>query len=71
MALQAQPGVRQVQLEPGGRLRLGLDDLGQSAPAVLRQLAAQGLRLNHLSSGRATLEDVFLQLTGKTLRDSA
>jgi len=71
VALQAQPGVRQVQLEPGGRLRLGLDDLGQSAPAVLRQLAAQGLRLNHLSSGRATLEDVFLQLTGKTLRDSA
>jgi ABC-2 type transport system ATP-binding protein len=68
VALQALPGVRQVQMS-GGQLRVGLDDLGLATPAVLQQLAAQGLRLQHLSSGRATLEDVFLHLTGRALRD--
>ena len=69
VALQALPGVRQVQLQ-GGRLRIGVDSLAATA-GLLQQLASQGLRLQHLSSGRATLEDVFLHLTGKSLRDTA
>ncbi len=68
--LRALPGVKSVQLHDA-RLTLGLDELGGSAPAVLQQLAAQGRRVLHLSSGRASLEDVFLHLTGKTLRDAA
>ncbi len=69
VALQALPGVRQVQLD-GGRLRIAIDSLAASA-ALLQAVNAQGLRIQHLSSGRATLEDVFLHLTGKTLRDAA
>jgi ABC-2 type transport system ATP-binding protein len=69
VALQALPGVRQVQRD-GGRLRIAIDSLATSA-ALLQNINAQGLRLQHLSSGRATLEDVFLHLTGKTLRDAA
>jgi len=60
--------VRQPQLH-GQRLSLGLDDLAGQGAAVLQALAAQGLRLRHVSSGRANLEDLFLALTGRQLRD--
>ena len=67
VALQALAGVRQVQLD-GGRLRIAIDSLAATA-GLLQQLQSQGLRLLHISSGRATLEDVFLHLTGRALRD--
>ena len=62
------PGVKQVRLE-AGRLTVGLDDLALAAPAVLQVLAAHGASVRHLDSGRANLEDVFLALTGRSLRD--
>ena len=66
--LAALPGVRSVaQLQ--GRWTLGLDDLGQGAATVLQALATAGLPLRHVASGRANLEDVFLALTGRQLRD--
>ena len=67
-ALQTLPGVRQVQLT-GGRLRLGLDALSAPTQLLLQALQQQGVSVTHLSSGRATLEDVFLALTGRHLRD--
>ncbi|OGA97600.1 MAG: ABC transporter ATP-binding protein [Burkholderiales bacterium RIFCSPHIGHO2_12_FULL_69_20] len=66
--LQQLPGVKQVRLE-AGRLTVGLDDLALVAPAVLQVLAAHGASVRHLDSGRANLEDVFLALTGRSLRD--
>lgn len=68
-ALKDLPGVKSVQLHDA-RLILGVDDL-DATPAVLQALTAQGRRVRHLSSGRASLEDVFLHLTGRTLRDGA
>ena len=62
------PGVRQAALE-SGRLSVALDDLAQGAPAVLQAVAAAGARVRHIDSGRANLEDVFLKLTGRQLRD--
>lgn len=50
-------------------LRIGLRDLNQSS-RVLAWLAAHGHRFHHLSSERATLEAVFLTLTGRSLRDA-
>jgi ABC-2 type transport system ATP-binding protein len=67
-ALQALPGVRQVALE-AGRLSVALDDLALGAPAVLQAVAAAGTQVRHIDSGRANLEDVFLKLTGRQLRD--
>ena len=67
-ALRALPGVKHVRFE-AGHLTLGLDDLGQPAVAVLQAVAANGASVRHLSSGRANLEDVFLALTGRQLRD--
>ena len=67
-ALQSLPGVHQVQLD-AGRLTLGVDDLAATAPVVLHALTAAGVTVRHLDSGRANLEDVFLALTGRQLRD--
>jgi len=66
--LRALPGVRQLQ-QRGSQLQLGLAELGPGSAAVLGALAAAGLAPRHISSGRANLEDVFLSLTGRQLRD--
>ncbi|MDP3823360.1 MAG: ABC transporter ATP-binding protein [Burkholderiales bacterium] len=67
-ALQRIDGVKQVQFD-AGTLTVGLDDLTRSAGAVLQAVSASGVSVRHLSSGRANLEDVFLALTGRQLRD--
>jgi len=67
-ALQRLDGVKQVQFD-AGTLTIGLDDLTRSASAVLQAVSASGVSVRHLSSGRANLEDVFLALTGRQLRD--
>ena len=66
--LRALPGVRSVEWA-AGRLSLGVDELGASAAGVLQALREMGLPLRHVASGRANLEDVFLALTGRQLRD--
>jgi ABC-2 type transport system ATP-binding protein len=67
-ALRGVPGLTQVRLD-AGRLTVGIDDLTQTAAAVLQAVAAGGASVRHLNSGRANLEDVFLALTGCQLRD--
>jgi len=66
--LRALPGVQQLQAR-GSQLQVGLSELGAGSAAVLGALAAAGFKLRHISSGRANLEDVFLALTGRQLRD--
>jgi ABC-2 type transport system ATP-binding protein len=68
VVLRALPGVRHVRFD-AGRLTVGLDDLSQGSQAVLHALATAGAGVRHISSGRANLEDVFLSLTGRQLRD--
>ena len=67
-ALNGIAGVKSIRLEPE-RVIVGLDDLARDTPAVLQALAARGVTVRHLNSGRANLEDVFLALTGRQLRD--
>jgi ABC-2 type transport system ATP-binding protein len=62
------PGVREVQRQ-GDRLSMVVDDLADGGARVLAVLAASGARLHDLASARASLEDVFLALTGRQLRD--
>jgi ABC-2 type transport system ATP-binding protein len=61
-------GIQLLQLDVG-RVTLGLDDLVRDTPVVMQALAARGVAVRHLNSGRANLEDVFLALTGRQLRD--
>jgi ABC-2 type transport system ATP-binding protein len=67
--LRALPGIRQVDLT-GASLVVAAADLGTAAPRVLERLAARGFSCQELTSRRANLEDVFLTLTGRSLRDS-
>jgi ABC-2 type transport system ATP-binding protein len=63
------PGVTQVDLAQT-TLTVCAADLGLAAPRILERLAARGYSCQELTSRRANLEDVFLVLTGRTLRDA-
>ena len=41
----------------------------ETIPALLAEIQKQGLRLEHLTTRQASLEDVFVQLTGRHLRE--
>jgi ABC-2 type transport system ATP-binding protein len=64
-ALQGLPGVTR----SGQRLELAVADVGRDTAALLAALAQRGVAVRGLATARATLEDVFLALTGRQLRD--
>jgi ABC-2 type transport system ATP-binding protein len=68
-ALQEVPDVVSVEVRPG-TLSIGLRHLASGTAAVLALLDQAGVDVNHLGSERATLETVFLNLTGRSLRDA-
>jgi ABC-2 type transport system ATP-binding protein len=59
------PGVKRTGL----RLEISVTDIARDTGAVLAALAERGVKVRSLATARATLEDVFLQLTGRALRD--
>jgi ABC-2 type transport system ATP-binding protein len=67
--LQAEPFVRKASIEGGG-LRLYVDHGESAMPAVLRLLDARGFDLQTIALSRPSLDDVFLQQTGHSLRDT-
>jgi ABC-2 type transport system ATP-binding protein len=52
-----------------GTYRLQVEELHQAMPALLGELRRQGAQLAELRTHSATLEDVFVSLTGRHLRD--
>jgi ABC-2 type transport system ATP-binding protein len=52
-----------------GTYRLQVDQLHRAMPALLHELRRQGVQLAELRTHSATLEDVFVSLTGRHLRD--
>ena len=67
-ALGREPGLER-PTQDGTRLVVHVADLGAAAPALMLWLAAHGHKVQRIASGRADLEDVFLSLTGRQLRD--
>ena len=61
-------GVREVRTENGAVL-LQVTELHTSVPALLTELTRQNVQLTELRTHSATLEDVFVTLTGRHLRD--
>jgi ABC-2 type transport system ATP-binding protein len=61
-------GVRDVRREREG-IFLTVSEVHRSVPALLAALRTRGVELSRLSTHYATLEDVFVALTGRHLRD--
>jgi len=66
--LRALPAVQAVHAVAGG-WQLVTDQVHLAIPALLAALQARGRSAGALSTHRATLEDVFVTLTGRRLRD--
>lgn len=61
-------GVRSMQIENGSIL-MYVTELHEAIPALLEELSRQRISLTELRTHSATLEDVFVTLTGRRLRD--
>ena len=67
-ALRALPSVEDVAQE-AGTWRLTVREMHRAVPALLAELSARGAEPTQLTTHSATLEDVFMALTGRRLRD--
>jgi ABC-2 type transport system ATP-binding protein len=65
---RALPSVESVRSE-GGTTCLNVRELHLTIPALLEAVNRQGQQLEHLSTRQASLEDVFVNLTGRHLRE--
>ncbi len=61
-------GVRDVRAG-NGSVEMQVTELHRAVPALLAELGRQGVPLTELRTHSATLEDVFVALTGRHLRD--
>ena len=52
-----------------GKIRLTASEVHRVIPRLMRILESRGAELGDLTTHHATLEDVFLSLTGRHLRD--
>jgi ABC-2 type transport system ATP-binding protein len=68
--MQSLPGVHAASRIDGG-WRLQMRELHEGVPALLAALESRGVALTALRTHSATLEDVFVELTGRHLRDGA
>jgi ABC-2 type transport system ATP-binding protein len=66
--LTAIPGV-QSHRSDAGLHQLSVRELHIAVPRIFAELARQGLHLSEFRTHSATLEDVFVRLTGRNLRD--
>jgi len=66
--LRTMAGVREVKVY-NGSVQMQVSKLHQAVPALLEELARQEMPLTELRTHSATLEDVFVALTGRSLRD--
>ena len=67
--LEALDGIQSARLH-NEEWALEVTELARAVPALLRELARRGLPLEELVTHSATLEDVFVSLTGRQLRDA-
>jgi ABC-2 type transport system ATP-binding protein len=62
------PSVESVR-EDDGMIALNVKQPHLTIPALLDAIARQGSQLQHLTTRQASLEDVFVRLTGRHLRE--
>jgi ABC-2 type transport system ATP-binding protein len=65
---RALPSVESVR-EDDGLIALNVKQPHLTIPALLDAIDRQGAQLQHLTTRQASLEDVFVRLTGRHLRE--
>jgi ABC-2 type transport system ATP-binding protein len=68
-ALEGQTSMRSIAREADG-VRIAVDDGGSALPLIMRSLDAAGIAISNISLSTASLDDVFLEKTGRSLRDT-
>ena len=68
--LAEQPVVQEIAVSDG-ELRLTVERGEEALPVLLRVLDGAGITMSAISLARPTLDDVFLTLTGRSLRDDS
>jgi ABC-2 type transport system ATP-binding protein len=66
--LKAIEGVREIRADDG-HVQLQVTELHRAVPSLMDELSRQGVAVTELRTHSATLEDVFVTLTGRHLRD--
>ncbi|HEX5512626.1 MAG TPA: ATP-binding cassette domain-containing protein [Actinomycetales bacterium] len=69
IAESARPGVAGLEVD-GRHVRARVPRAGRAVPGLLRELARMEIELDSIEVMRPTLDDVFLTLTGRSLRDA-
>jgi ABC-2 type transport system ATP-binding protein len=64
------PGVREISID-GNAIRMTVEHGEEALPGMLRALDEHGITLKSIQLARPTLDDVFLTLTGRSLRDDS
>jgi len=68
--LAGYPAVRDIAAD-GRAIRMTVEHGEQALPGMLRALDAEGITMESIQLARPTLDDVFLTLTGRSLRDDS
>jgi len=68
--LDGQKSVKSIVMEPDG-VRIAVDDGGSALPQIMKAFDATGIAISDISLSTASLDDVFLEKTGRSLRDTA
>ncbi len=63
-------GVRSVTKIVGGAYRLKLPRVESELPEIITKITSQGLKIKETSFSKPTLDQVFLEVTGRSLRDA-
>jgi ABC-2 type transport system ATP-binding protein len=69
--LERQPLVKDVTTAEDGALRLSVFHGAEALPALLRVVDDAGITMSAINLSRPTLDDVFLTMTGRSLRDDS
>jgi ABC-2 type transport system ATP-binding protein len=67
--LEQIPGVADVERH-ASRFRLSVDQLHRAVPLILAALQQSSIEIRDLSTRHASLEDVFVQITGRQFEES-
>ncbi|HXP20441.1 MAG TPA: ATP-binding cassette domain-containing protein [Streptosporangiaceae bacterium] len=68
--LTGHPGVREISAD-GRAIRMTVEHGEEALPGMLRALDGDGITMESIQLARPTLDDVFLTLTGRSLRDDS